>query len=122
MKRTWLYLTIAAGLFLATPAIAAQDRMIDLRDPAWELTGEGTRVQAFDGQVIAFLESLGRREFNHADVDEVDDEVTMVDFLVFASCFGSKLISPDDLCAIDDVDQDVDEMIAECVLSMKMVI
>lgn len=50
MKRTWLYLTIAAGSFLAAPAIAAQDRMIDLRDPAWELTGEGTRVQAFDGQ------------------------------------------------------------------------
>ncbi len=50
MDRTWIYLTSAASLLSAAPAIAAQDRMIDLRDPAWELIGEGTRVQAFDGQ------------------------------------------------------------------------
>lgn len=58
--------------------------------------------------VIDFLASLGRREFNHADVNDFDDEVEMDDFLIFASCFGGGPYTPDDLCAIDDVDQDGD--------------
>ncbi len=60
------------------------------------------------GQVIAFLESLGRREFNHANIDDgIDDVVTMEDFLVFASCFFSAVpFTPDDQCAIDDVNED----------------
>ena len=60
------------------------------------------------GLVIDFLASLGRREFNHADVNDIDDDVEMDDFLIFASCFGGGPYTPDDLCAIDDVDQDGD--------------
>ena len=61
--------------------------------------------------VIDFLASLGRREFNHADVNDIDDDVEMDDFLIFASCFGGGPYTHDDLCAIDDVNQDhfVDE-------------
>ncbi len=59
--------------------------------------------------VIDFLASLGRREFNHADVNNIDDTVEMDDFIIFASCFfGGGPYMPDDLCAIDDVDQDTD--------------
>ncbi|MCZ6862592.1 MAG: hypothetical protein O7I42_20360 [Alphaproteobacteria bacterium] len=62
--------------------------------------------------VIDFLASLGRREFNHADVNDIDDDVEMDDFLIFASCFGGGPYTHDDLCAIDDVNQDhfVDEV------------
>lgn len=63
--------------------------------------------------MIDFLASLGRREFNHAIADEIDDEVTMIDFLIFASCFGGGPYTPDDLCAIDDVDQDGDVDMAD---------
>ncbi len=55
--------------------------------------------------VIAFLASLGRREFNHANLLDIDDEVGMDDFVIFAACFGGGPYSPDHLCAIDDVDQ-----------------
>ena len=59
--------------------------------------------------VIDFLASLGRREFNHADVNDIDDDVEMDDFIIFASCFfGDGPYTPDDLCAIDDVDGDGD--------------
>ena len=58
--------------------------------------------------VIDFLASLGRREFNHADVNDIDDDVELDDFIIFASCFGGGPYTPDDLCAIDDVDQDGD--------------
>ncbi len=58
--------------------------------------------------VIDFLASLGRREFNHADVNDIDDDVELDDFIIFASCFGPGPYTPDDLCAIDDVDQDGD--------------
>ena len=60
--------------------------------------------------VIDFLASLGRREFNHADIkfDINDDEVGLDDFIIFAACFGGGPYTPDHLCAIDDVDQDTD--------------
>ena len=58
--------------------------------------------------VIAFLASLGRREFNHAGLLDIDDKVGPDDFVAFASCFGEVLVTPDDFCAIDDVDQDGD--------------
>lgn len=59
--------------------------------------------------VVDFLASLGRREFNHADANEIDDEIGLDDFIIFAWCFfGDGPYTPDDLCAIDDVDQDGD--------------
>ncbi|MCH8153559.1 MAG: hypothetical protein IH830_14460 [Planctomycetes bacterium] len=58
--------------------------------------------------VIAFLASLGRREFNHAGLLDIDDKVGPDDFVAFASCFDGGPYTPDDFCAIDDVDQDGD--------------
>jgi hypothetical protein len=71
---------------------------------------------AFDGltdpqkaSVIAFLGSLGQREFDAND----DDQVTLLDFAnnfdpeTFRSCYLSTP-SPDDPCAIHDVDQNAD--------------
>ncbi|MBT8486350.1 MAG: hypothetical protein HKO59_16685 [Phycisphaerales bacterium] len=56
--------------------------------------------------VIAFLDSLGRAEF---DADG-DNDVEVDDFLVFAACFGASTggYTPDDPCAISDIDQDGD--------------
>jgi len=53
--------------------------------------------------LIAFLQSLGRREFD-ADIDNVIDEV---DFANFNSCVGGGY-TPDDPCSIHDIDQDGD--------------
>lgn len=54
--------------------------------------------------LIAFLDSLGRREFDHSG----DNEVTLVDFIAFAACFGGGPYTPDDPCSISDVDMDGD--------------
>ena len=55
--------------------------------------------------VIAFLQSLGRREFD----TNSDRAVDLVDFEYFAACFSiDVVISPDDPCAINDIDQDGD--------------
>ena len=54
--------------------------------------------------VLAFLDSLGRREF---DADG-DDDVDAVDRAAFQGCFGSTGVSPDDPCAVFDIDQDGD--------------
>ncbi len=55
-------------------------------------------------QVIDFLQSLGRREFD-ADINNTID---LVDFLDFKACFGAGGVTPDDACAIHDIDQDGD--------------
>lgn len=61
---------------------------------------------AFKSLLIAFLDSLGRREF---DADG-DDDVELDDFVVFAACFTGPgdFYTPDDACAISDIDQDGD--------------
>ena len=41
-------------------------------------------------------------------MNDIDEDVELDDFLIFASCFGGGPYTPDDLCAIDDVDQDGD--------------
>lgn len=76
--------------------------------PDCEAPAEGGLTAEERTAVIAFLASLGRREFNHADVDDIDDDVELDDFIIFASCFGGGPYTPDDLCAIDDVDKDTD--------------
>lgn len=55
-------------------------------------------------QLFAFLDSLGRREFDHTG----DDVVDLDDFVVFMECLGSEGVTPDDACAISDIDQDGD--------------
>jgi len=52
-------------------------------------------------ELVAFLDSLGRAEFdgdgnNHIDID---------DFFAFVDCYGSVGVTPDDPCAIHDIDQ-----------------
>jgi CxxC motif-containing protein (DUF1111 family) len=61
--------------------------------------------QAEKDQLIAFLGSLGRLEFDH----NADGNVDLLDFTAFEACYGSKgTITPDDPCAVSDLDQDGD--------------
>ncbi len=57
-------------------------------------------------RVIAFLGSLGRLEFDH----EGDGAVTLQDFVYFFGCYTGpgKQYTPDDACAVHDIDQDGD--------------
>ncbi len=60
--------------------------------------------------VLAFLDSLGRREFDVTD----DQLVTLDDFHhfgaadAFSLCYGPGPYTPDNRCAIHDIDQDAD--------------
>ncbi len=56
--------------------------------------------------IVAFLDSLGRAEFDHDGDNDVDGD----DFVTFNSCFtGSGVFyTADDPCSISDVDQDGD--------------
>ena len=56
--------------------------------------------------VIAFLDSLGRAEFDNDGDGDVDAD----DFALFQGCFTGpgSFYTPDDACAISDVDQDGD--------------
>mgnify|MGYP001603214152 CR=1 FL=1 len=53
-------------------------------------------------QIIAFLNSLGRAEFDANG----DDDIGPSDLLAFASCYGAGPYNPDDPCAVHDIDQD----------------
>lgn len=57
-------------------------------------------------QLIAFMDSLGRREFDH----DGDNDVDGADLGAFAGCYSGPGIfySPDDACSISDFDQDGD--------------
>ncbi|MCP3902619.1 MAG: hypothetical protein GY715_03200 [Planctomycetes bacterium] len=68
-------------------------------DVAWGSLSPGDKAK-----VIQFLDSLGRVEF---DADG-DDDVELTDFTDFADCFGGGPYTPDDPCAIHDIDQDGD--------------
>ncbi len=54
--------------------------------------------------VLAFLDSLGRREFDASG----DNVVSEPDLAHFGSCYGPGPYTPDDACAVHDVDQDGD--------------
>lgn len=55
-------------------------------------------------QVIAFLDSLGRLEFDHTG----DGKVNLADFEPFRACYVPSAVaySPDHPCAVSDVDRD----------------
>jgi CxxC motif-containing protein (DUF1111 family) len=55
-------------------------------------------------QVIAFLDSLGRAEFDHTG----DNVVNVNDLPIVTGCFGPGPYTPNDPCAISDIDQDGD--------------
>jgi hypothetical protein len=79
---------------------------------SWHNTGEAAGIatayfglpQADKDSLIAFLASLGRREFDFTG----DGLVRSDDFNFFRSCFGGIGYTPDDECAIADIDQDGD--------------
>ncbi len=56
--------------------------------------------------ILAFLDSLGRREFDH----DGDNDVDVNDLLVILDCYTGpgSFYTPDDACSISDVDQDGD--------------
>jgi len=56
--------------------------------------------------LVAFLDSLGRAEFDH----DGDNDVDAADYLLFDACFTGpgSFYTADDACAIFDVDQDGD--------------
>ena len=66
--------------------------------------------------VIAFLDSLGRREFDHDGNDIVD----LDDFIIFASCYEGGPYTPDDPCAISDVDQNAEVTFPDVVLFLSV--
>lgn len=66
---------------------------------AWDALSSGDK-----DAVIAFLDSLGRGEF---DVDG-DHAILLEDFQDFAACYGGGPYTADDACAIHDIDQDGD--------------
>lgn len=55
-------------------------------------------------QVIAFLDSLGKREFD----DDGDNDIDPLDLHGLKGCYGGGPYTPDDPCAVHDVDQDGD--------------
>ena len=56
-------------------------------------------------QLVAFLGSLGRLEFDF----EVDFKVDLLDFPPFKACFDAGgTVTPDDPCAVGDIDRDGD--------------
>lgn len=56
--------------------------------------------------IIAFLDSLGRAEFDH----DGDGGVDIADFVAFKACYldPGQNYSPDDPCAVSDIEQDGD--------------
>ena len=55
--------------------------------------------------LIRFLDSLGRNEFDY----DGDEDVDLQDFFVFQACYAiDSVISPEEPCAIGDIDQDGD--------------
>jgi hypothetical protein len=65
---------------------------------AWNALAPANR-----GRVIAFLNSLGRAEF---DADG-DNDVLYDDFLNFKACYdAAAVVAPTDPCAVHDIDQD----------------
>lgn len=98
---------MAAGTF--------EDRVIDaILEHALLGTGEAAdSIAAFEAlsgddtdALLAFLDSLGRAEFDH----DGDNDVDNLDKLDFDACFSGpgSFYTPDDECAISDVDQDGD--------------
>ena len=67
-----------------------------------------TLTQAQKNQLNAFLQSLGRREFDQVnDGNFPSNDITAEDFVVFRNCYQEpQNYLPDDACAISDINQD----------------
>jgi CxxC motif-containing protein (DUF1111 family) len=90
-----------------TERIAGRDGAIALHD---SVGSEGaSSAQAFFAlpererlDVVAFLDSLGRREFDADGDGDLDED----DVVAFVACRGATDVTPDDPCAIHDIDAD----------------
>lgn len=62
--------------------------------------------QGSKDQLVSFLDSLGRREFDH----DGDNDVDGADLGAFSNCYSGpgSFYTPDDVCSISDFDQDGD--------------
>ncbi len=91
---------------IVTLAIAEHDDGVSLSEGRFAAQAYAALVPAAQDAVLAFLASLGQREFDANG----DNQVTLLDFAnsgdpaTFTSCYlGTP--TPDDACAIHDVDQ-----------------
>ncbi|MCH7798849.1 MAG: hypothetical protein IID28_10460 [Planctomycetes bacterium] len=91
---------------IVASAIAEHDDGVFLSEGRFAAQAYAALTPADQAAVLAFLESLGQREFDANG----DDQVTLLDFAnsgdpaTFTSCYlGTP--TPDDACAIHDVDQ-----------------
>jgi len=76
--------------------------------PGSEAQPSGAAYQALSAsdkaKVVAFLDSLGKLEF---DMDG-NDQVDILDFVQFHGCFGPGPYNADSPCAVSDINQDGD--------------
>jgi Di-haem oxidoreductase, putative peroxidase len=95
--------SVAGGSFgeRVTAAILAHGPFGEGADSANAFNSLGTTQK---DQLIAFLDSLGRLEFDH----DGNGLIQYVDFLDFKNCYGQTGITADMACAISDIDQDGD--------------
>jgi len=97
---------VAGGTFAtrALMAIGEHDALNSEARPAAQAFN--ALPQADKDAVIAFLDSLGRAEFDQ----DGDNDVDTADLAAFNACFSGpgSVYTPDDPCAISDVDQDGD--------------
>ena len=102
----WHDARVAGGSFedRVLAAIALHDVLGSQARPSAQAFNALPQVQK--DQLIAFLGSLGQAEFDHDQNDFID----LNDFADFAGCYsGAGLFyTPDDYCAIHDIDQDGD--------------
>lgn len=69
-----------------------------------QASGEAFFALSFEDQakVVAFLDSLGRLEFD----EDGNGIINIIDFLDFKACYGQTGVTPDDPCALHDINQD----------------
>ena len=91
----------SGGLFAdrVTIAINAHGPFGEAAASAAAFAGLGSSAR---NGLIAFLDSLGRDEYDFNG----DKVITMEDFQTLVACKASASISPDDNCAIGDINQD----------------
>jgi CxxC motif-containing protein (DUF1111 family) len=81
-------------------------------DPMSDAATSANAFYALSGSdqadVVAFLDSLGRREFDFTPVDVLTGRNTVgaLDLHAVKDCFGATGVTPDDECAIADLNQD----------------
>lgn len=84
-------------------AIGFHDDGVNLSQGRFAAQAYNSLSQSDKDSLIAFLDSLGKLEFDN----DGDGDVQLDDFVGFAACYGTS-VNPDLPCAVNDVDQDGD--------------